>query len=221
MSESQITKARGVVFDWDGVLLDSLGSSRRVYNKIFEKIGMRPLTSDEFLEYQSPNWYEFYVRVGVPQARWKEVDQEWVRLYKEERPSLYSDAMGCLDALKASGFRLAIVSNGSRPRIEAELERFGLGPRFESVFCGEKRDELKPSPAMLKRTLDELDLGPSAVVYVGDAPADIQAAKSVGVPSIALARGPIQEGRLRSEGPDYLFGGLGSMTDFLVGRMKS
>ena len=214
----QVRKTKGVLFDWDGVLLDSLGASFNVYNKIFAQIGTRALTKDEFLGLQSPNWYEFYTRVGVPKSLWKEVDAEWVQLYREERPDLYTDARGCLTVLKGSGFKLALVSNGSKGRVEAELGRFGLGKFFESVLCGEKMEELKPSPVMLERTLGVLGLQPSGAVYVGDAPADVQAAKNAGVPSIALARGPIQEERLRKESPDYVFGGLNDMTDFLVKR---
>lgn len=210
-------KVAGVVFDWDGVLLDSLGASYNVYNRIFGLVGTKQLTKDEFLEFQSPNWYEFYVKVGVPEALWERVDDEWVRLYKEEKPELQPDAVNCLTNLRKVGFKLALVSNGSKTRVESELKRFRLAPFFEYIHCGEKKEELKPSPVMLERALKALGLGPKSVVYVGDSPADIQAAKNAGVSSFAVARGPIQVRRLRAERPDYVFGGLEEMTDFLVG----
>ncbi len=206
----------GVMFDWDGVLLDSLGASFNVYNKIFAKMGSKQLTKEEFLVVMSPNWYDFYQKVGVPRALWKDVDEEWVRLYQDESPELHPDAVGCLTTLKESGFKLALVSNGSRARVEAELGRFDLKSFFEYVHCGETREELKPSPIMLERALGVLGLQPGGAVYVGDAPADIQASRDAGVPSIAIARGPIQVDRLRVENPDYIFGGLGDMTEFLI-----
>lgn len=212
MSRTGARKTVGVLFDWDGVLLDSLGSSFNVYTKIFARIGTRQLTRDEFLELQSPNWYDFYVKVGLPTSLWKKVDEEWMRLYGEERPGLQPDAVGCLTDLKAAGFRLALVSNGSRARVEREMGEFGLEPFFETVSCGEKKEELKPSPVMIQRTLSVLGLPPEGAAYVGDAPADIQAAKNAGVPSIAIARGPIQAARLRAESPDHIFGELGEVT---------
>jgi HAD superfamily hydrolase (TIGR01509 family) len=211
-------KIAGVVFDWDGVLLDSLGASYNVYNRIFERVGTKRLSMDEFLALQSPNWYEFYTKIGLPTNLWKQVDAEWLQLYNEEKPSLHSDAMKCLGDLRAFGFKLALVSNGSKLRVEGEVLRFGLAFYFQSMLCGEKKEELKPSPVMLERALVDLDLGPTSVVYVGDAPADIQAARNAGVPSIALARGSIQAERLRAENPDHIFGGLAEVTDFLVGR---
>jgi len=216
-SGRRIEKVVGVMFDWDGVLLDSLGASFNVYNRVFSKLGTKRLTKDEFYRAQSPNWYEFYEKVGVPKSLWKEVDEMWVRLYKDEDPELYPDAMGCLGSLKRLGFRLALVSNGSTTRVESELARFGLAPFFQSIFCGEKKEELKPSPVMLERTLKVLGLGTREVVYVGDAPADVQAARNARVPVIAVARGPIQAERLRAEHPDRIFGGLGELADFLVG----
>jgi HAD superfamily hydrolase (TIGR01509 family) len=207
---------RGVLFDWDGVLLDSLGASFRVYNKIFRRIGTRPLTKEEFLELQSPNWYEFYAKVGIPESLWGSVDDQWVRFYGKESPGLHADARPCLERLDSSGFKLALVSNGSRARVEMELNRFELAPLFRSVVCGEKKEDLKPSPIMIERALRALRLGPAEVVYVGDAPPDIQASRNAGVVSIAIARGAIQKSRLRAEGPGYMFGGLKEMADFLA-----
>ena len=208
-----------VMFDWDGVLLDSLGAAFNVYNKVFSRIGMKLLTKDEYLELQSPNWYEFYAKVGLPASLWKEVDAEWLRLYEEESPDLHANARRCLRALGKAGLRLALVSNGSKSRVEVELARFGLIHSFEVVLFGERKEELKPSPVMLERALSLMSAEPQEAVYVGDSPADIQAAANAGVPSIAIARGRIQRERLRRENPSRVFGGLVELTEFLVGRV--
>ena len=209
----------GVIFDWDGVLLDSLGAAFNVYNKIFARVGTKMLTRDEYLELQSPNWYEFYVKVGLPVSLWKEVDIEWLRLYEEESPDLHPDALRCLSVLKGSRLKLALVSNGSRSRVEKELVRFGLDQFFEVVLFGEKKEELKPSPVMIQRALGAMGVEPRDVVYVGDSPVDIQAAKNAGVPSVAIVRGPIQAERLHKEKPDKMFANLDEMTSFLLGSL--
>ena len=197
--------------------MDSLGASFNVYNRIFAKLGVRKLTNAEFLEFQSPNWYEFYERIGLPKRLWEAADEDWLKFYDEEKPDLHPDAMGCLATLKDRGFRLALISNGSRDRVTGELERLKVRPFFDSVEFGAEKEHLKPSPYMLVKTLSRLGLTPPQVVYVGDSPADIQAAKNARVPSIALARGPIQAGRLGAESPDHMFGGLEEMTSFLAG----
>ena len=212
-------RLEGVLFYWDGVLLDSLGAAFNVYNKIFARVGTKKLTRDEYLELQSPNWYEFYVRVGLPAHLWKEVDNEWLQLYEEENPDLHPDALRCLSLLKGSGLKLALVSNGSGARVEKELAKFGLGQFFQAVLFGEKKEELKPSPVMIQRALGAMAVEPRDAVYVGDSPADIQAARNARVPSVAIARGPIQAERLRKERPDRMFADLDEMARSLVGRL--
>jgi HAD superfamily hydrolase (TIGR01662 family) len=206
----------GVLFDWDGVLLDSLGAAFNVYNRIFARVGTKMLTKDEYLELQSPNWYDFYVKIGLPTSLWREVDHEWLRLYEEENPDLHPDAVRCLSSLKEGGLKLALVSNGSRARLEDELSKFDVGRFFGAVIFGEKKEELKPSPVMLQRALGALGVEPTDAVYVGDSPADIQAAKNARVSSVAIARGPIQIKRLSGERPDHIFTGLDEMTDYLL-----
>ena len=206
----------GVLFDWDGVLLDSLGAAFNVYNRIFARVGTKMLTKDEYLELQSPNWYDFYVKIGLPTSLWREVDHEWLRLYEEENPDLHPDAVRCLSSLKEGGLKLALVSNGSRARLEDELSKFDVGRFFGAVIFGEKKEELKPSPVMLQRALGALGVEPTDAVYVGDSPADIQAAKNARVLSVAIARGPIQIKRLSGERPDHIFTGLDEMTDYLL-----
>ena len=208
--------AKGVIFDWDGVLLNSLDASFNTYNKIFERAGTRRLTRSELLALQSPNWYDFYTAVGLPTRLWKRVDDEWLKLYGEEKPSLYPDAKPCLGSLKRAGLRLALVSNGSEVRVRRELDGFGLSPSFESVLCGRKKEELKPSPVMLQRALAALGLEPEEAVYVGDAPADVRASKSAGLESVAISRDPILGERLLAEDPDHLFGGLDELLRFLM-----
>ena len=207
----------GVLFDWDGVLLDSLGSAFNVYNKIFAKIGTRRLTKDEFLEMQSPNWYEFYEKIGLPRTLWKEVDSEWLRLYAEESPGLHPDALDCLESLEGADIKMALVSNGSKDRVEEELVKFDLSSYFEVIVFGEKEEELKPSPIMLQRALGVMKVEPKRAAYLGDSPADMQAARNAGVPPIAIARGSIQKDRLSEENPYRIFGGLEEAARFLVG----
>jgi HAD superfamily hydrolase (TIGR01509 family) len=221
MGSLKANRVVGVLFDWDGVLIDSLGAAFNVYNKIFARVGPKVLTREEYLQLQSPNWYEFYFKVGLPASLWKEVDQEWLRLYEEESPGLHSDALGCLTALRKAGLKLALVSNGSRSRVEKELARFDLRGFFEVVLFGEDKEELKPSPVMIQRALYLMGIEPRDALYVGDSPADIRAARNAKVSSIAIARESIQSEQLSKEEPDHVFAGLDEMTIFLLGGVQS
>jgi len=72
---------------------------------------------------------------------------------------------------------------------------------------------------MIQGALGAMGMQPRDAVYVGDSPADIQAARNAEVVSVAIARGAIQEKRLGEEGPDQMFVDLDEMTRFLLGRL--
>jgi HAD superfamily hydrolase (TIGR01509 family) len=209
-------RVSGVLFDWDGVLLDSLSNSMNVYNKIMLEEGMEPLSREKFFRLQSPNWYEFYERLDIPKTMWKRMDDAWVRLYRQEAPKLQPDTMKCLRTLKSSNFRLGLISNGSKARVGGELARFDLNSFFDVVHCPGRNEEMKPAPILLQRALGDLGLQPGNAVYIGDSPVDIQAAQNAGIASIALAREPVQVEMLLAEKPDYLFRDLEGVSKLVL-----
>lgn len=205
-----------VAFDWDGVLFDSSGASMHVYNEILAHLGMKPLTTGEFLNLQSPNWYEFYQKLEIPRHLWDEVDRMWRRLYTRERPKPYPDTVQCLRTLTGHGVRLVLVSNGSKGRVEQEVEKFGLRRMFELLLCGERKEELKPSPVLLNRAAKAVGLRAGDMVYVGDSAVDIEASRNAGMPVVAIARIPALVETLASKQPDDLFRNLEEMTACFV-----
>jgi HAD superfamily hydrolase (TIGR01662 family) len=208
-------RVRGVLFDWDGVLHDSLGASFRVYNKILRELGKGGLTESEFLRLHSANWYEFYMRIGIERRLWRVADEMWGRFYADEKTRLYRDARRCLRRLREDGYRIALVSNGSRDRVERELGLFGVACFFESVICSQNASELKPSPIMLVKALNEIGLKRKEAVYVGDSDVDIMAAKRACVASVAISRSEEQADRLAAARPDFIFGSLDEMIEVL------
>lgn len=206
---------RAVVFDWDGVLLDSLEANIRVYNRILTSIGLRKLDRGKFLKLQSPNWYLFYERLGIPKNIWKSVDKEWLRLYASESPKLHGDVKTVLGKLRKIGLKMGLVTNGERSRVERELEAFGLRRFLDSVVFTKGTEEFKPSPLMLIRALKELRTPAPTSIYVGDSPEDILAARAAGMKTVAISGGLSDEVRLRKEGPDYVFASLHEMMQSL------
>lgn len=211
----RLHEIRAVLFDWDGVLLNSLEANIRVYNKILLTIGLRKLDRGKFLKLQSPNWYLFYERLGIPRKMWKTVDKQWLRLYASERPRLHSDVKTVLGKLRKIGLKMGLVTNGKRSRVEKELDAFGLRSFLDSVVFTKGTQEFKPSPLMLIRALKELRTAASRSIYVGDSPEDILAAKAAGMKTVAISRGLSDEVRLRNEAPDYVFASLHEMMQSL------
>lgn len=106
----------------------------------------------------------------------------------------YADTLSALEALRAEGYALAIVSNtpwGSPARLwREELERLDLRHRVDaSVFC---RDVgwRKPALPIFAHALERLDLPPKACVFVGDHPTwDVAGPRGAGIDALLIDRG--------------------------------
>src|SRR5207302_678570 len=68
----------------------------------------------------SPDWYQTYEAVALPREHWSAADARWVELYGEERAELLPGASDGLARLRAAGLATALVTSGSRPRIDRE-----------------------------------------------------------------------------------------------------
>jgi len=109
---------------------------------------------------------------------------------------LYPDALGCLRALAADGYRLGIAANQPAPAA-AVLGEMAID--FELIATSSAWGVAKPSPVFFERIAAQLQLPPGAIAYVGDRlDNDVTPAKAAGMVAVFLRRGPwgwIQAGR--------------------------
>ncbi|MGC1491988.1 MAG: HAD family hydrolase, partial [Candidatus Acidiferrum sp.] len=111
--------------------------------------------------------------------------------------------------------RLGLVTSGDRDRVTRQLRTFRLTRFFGARVCSGDTREKKPHPAPLRLALRKLRLDPSACVYVGDSPEDLQMARRAGVLAIAVL-GPFPtEERLRAAQPDFLLESIRELPDML------
>ncbi len=174
-----------VLFDWDGTLLDSFPAGYHSSVTVLRHFGIE-VDRKRFLETYSPNWYESYRLLGVPEAEWDNADQLWRKTYHQQTSELFPFAAEMLERLRRAGMSLGLVTSGNRERVFHEIDRFGLHGVFSAVVCFEDTREKKPHPAPLTLGLEHLSAAASTAVYVGDRPEDIQMGRRVGTFTIGV-----------------------------------
>lgn len=97
-----------------------------------------------------------------------------------ERLGAYADARPALEALRAKGLRLAVLSNGSPRMLAAAAESAGLAPLLEHVLSVEEVRVYKPSPAVYRLAPDRLGLWPAEIAFVSANGWDASGAKAFG-----------------------------------------
>ena len=213
MAENRKHSIEGVLFDWDGTLINSYHADTSAYLAMFKEMDISWGIAELEKNY-SPNWYQVYRAAGLPRRRWKDADRAWRRHYAKHRPKLIAGARRVLARL-GHAHNLGLVTSGDRDRVTRQLREFRLTKLFAvRVYSGDTMRK-KPHPDPLRLALRQMELHPSACVYVGDAPQDVEMAKRAGVCAIGVL-GPFPtEKRLRAAHPEFLIGSIEELPDVL------
>jgi HAD superfamily hydrolase (TIGR01549 family) len=204
----------GVLFDWDGTLIDSYHADTSAYLAMFQELGIR-WGVKELEKHYSPNWYHVYRAAGLPRKCWDDADRLWRAHYAKHQPKLISGARRVLNSL-GDAHDLGLVTSGDRDRVTRQLREFRLTTLFAARVCSGDTPRKKPHPEPLRMALRQMKLDPDVCVYVGDASQDVEMAQRAGVRAIGVL-GPFPtEKRLRAARPEFLLESL----DELPGVLK-
>ena len=180
-----------VIFDLDGVLVDSRAVFVSCVNHAFAKLGLPVRTTEELLPYIGPPFaYAFGELLGVPHDA--EIVTACIDGYREryKTASLTETtvAPGIPEALAAlDGRRKAVATSKPLALTEPLLEAMGLRAHFEVVAGPDLKARAEGKTETLGRALHEL--GPTRAVMVGDRSFDIVAAQAHGIPAIGVTWG--------------------------------
>jgi HAD superfamily hydrolase (TIGR01509 family) len=203
----------GVLFDWDGTLVNSYHADTSAYLAMFKEMGIA-WGLEELEKNYSPNWYQVYRAARLPRKRWEEADRAWRLHYAKHRPKLIVGARRVLARL-GRAHPLGLVTSGDRDRVTRQLREFRLTRLFAARVCSGDTLRKKPHPEPLRLALRQMKLHPYACVYVGDAPQDVEMARRAGVRAIGVL-GPFPtEKRLRAARPEFLIGSIEELPDVL------
>jgi HAD superfamily hydrolase (TIGR01509 family) len=213
MAAKQKPRLQGVLFDWDGTLIDSYHADASAYLAMFKEMGIAWGIKELERNY-SPNWYQVYRAAKLPRKLWQEADQSWREHYAKHRPKLIFGARRVLEAIRTK-HALGLVTSGDRDRVARQLREFRLERLFSARVCSGDTRRKKPHPEPLRLALRQMRLHAACCVYVGDAPQDVEMARRAGVRAIGVL-GPFPtEKRLRAAQPEFLIGSLEELPDVL------
>jgi HAD superfamily hydrolase (TIGR01549 family) len=203
----------GILFDWDGTLVNSYHADTSAYLAMFKEMGIS-WGIEELEKNYSPNWYQVYRVAGLPRRRWEDANRAWRAHYAKHRPKLIAGARRVLAKL-GGAYPLGLVTSGDRDRVTRQLRDFRLTKLFKARVCSGDTLRKKPHPEPLRLALRQMGLDPSACVYVGDAPQDVEMAQRAGVCAIGVL-GPFPtEKRLRAARPEFLIGSIEEVPDIV------
>jgi beta-phosphoglucomutase len=188
----------GVIFDLDGVIVDSHPAHKKAWRTFFQSIGKQ--VSEDDLAFV----LEGRKREDILRHFLGDLSEEQVKHYGAAKEALFRDSVqelktidglnGFLDQLIHAEIPIALASSASRHRAEYMLEALGLRPLFKAIITGDDVVKGKPDPALFVLAAQGLAVHANNALVCEDAVAGVQAAKSAGMRCLAIAsngRGPV------------------------------
>lgn len=208
---------KAVVFDVDGVLIDSTEAIVRAYRKTAEGLGLRIPSPQEIADFMGRPLVEI---VGIlwPNADGELYIKEYRRLFMDE--DLVIPAIdGAVDAVKEireSGLRIGVVSGKIMFFVKKHLKEAGFDVNwFEVIVSFETTKKHKPDAEPLLYAINKLDMKPEETVYVGDAVSDYQCAKSAKAEYVAVLTGSLRREELEKLGVKNTINSVAELPDLL------
>lgn len=192
---------RALIFDFDGLIVDTEGPGFRAWSELFETHGC-PLPFDKYsacigtiggfdlhayLEEQTGRSFDRSELENDCNARWLE-------LMKDQQ--LLPGIASCVNSAKSRGLKLAIASSSTEKWVSGNLDRFGLLHQFDAVCTRDYVSAVKPDPALYLLALERLAVAADEAIAFEDSPPGVLAAKRAGLFCIAIPNSLTRDLRL-------------------------
>ncbi len=206
---STTTDVKGVVFDMDGTLLNTLPDLTALTNAVLSDFGYPTHTEEAIRGFIGDGVRALMMRAMPDSASDDEKEAalaEWKSRYQEfgrRKTVPYPNIIEMLEGLKLKGVKLGVLSNKFDAAVK-DLAGFYFPATFDVAKGESPTCPRKPDPTGLLASIQEIGLNPSQVAYVGDSAGDIKTAKAAGAMAIGVSWGYQSVDRLVSAGADMV-----------------
>jgi beta-phosphoglucomutase len=182
----------GVIFDMDGVLVDSEEFISRAAMMMFAERGLK-VKAEDFSPFvgMGENRYiggvaEKYRHTGdivELKKRTYDIYLEIIKGKLKPLPGVFEFIRQC----RAKGLRLAVASSADMRKVKGNLEEIRLGSeKFDAVICGEDVERKKPAPDIFLLAAKRIGVEPRRCIVVEDAVSGVKAARAAGTKCLGI-----------------------------------
>lgn len=175
-----------VIFDMDGVLVDSEPLNIRTYAQAWSEFGVE-LDPQEYVQRVTIGGMlirTLFELNGGRSADWEALFRRKTEIYRElvrRDLALMPGALELLTELKANGLPRALATSASRVSMDLVFGAFDLSPYFDATVALEDVAQQKPHPEAFLKAAELLNVSPDQCIVIEDAPKGLVAAKSAGM----------------------------------------
>jgi HAD superfamily hydrolase (TIGR01509 family) len=188
-----VPKPAAVIFDFDGIVLDSETPEYESHRRIYERCGVT-LTVDEWCGVIG-TWSEGHDEQWFTRLRERSTGAPARDAYFAERRRIFEEIVpvdpmrgvrDLLTTLRGAGIPAAIASSAPARWVVGAVERLGIHPLFDAVVTGDEVAHRKPAPDVYLEAARRLGVDPARSIAIEDSGPGITAARAAGMKAIAI-----------------------------------
>lgn len=223
-----------VIFDFDGVLINSVQDIAHAVNATLVQFGAKPIAEKQIANFIGDGARNLLLR-SLNASSFAQNDAnklnamlDWFTNYYKENPAnyttLYDYALEVMESLYVMGIRMALVSNKPLCITHAILDYFDLSDFFDAIIGPEMLKSIKPDPEGIVLAMQEINahrssidkIEPKQVIMVGDSAVDVLAGKAFGAVTCGITSGIGNVSALLCANPDIKITTLRSLLDYIA-----
>ncbi len=210
---------KGVIFDFDGTLADTLPLCIRAFRHSIEPRLGRSLSDQEIIATFGPS-EEGTIKALIPDY-YNEGVTSYLAHYEQfhgDYPDLFPGVQALLDDLQTKAVKLALVTGKGEHSAAVSLKFYKLTPYFSAFGYGDL--SMNSKTGNINRIAKDWKLMPDELLYVGDAPSDIIACRKANVRIASAAWASTADvSELQKQQPDYLFTSVDAFREWLLSQI--
>ena len=182
------TKLKAVLFDLDGVLIDSFEAWFSVFNHVRRDFKLKEISKEKFKKQAWGTSAKHDSKKYFKNASVKEVGDAYKKLMLKHihKTKLMSNAKKVLGAIKKKNIKIGLVTNSFHNITSKTLEHHKLGEYFDAIITADDVEKLKPYPDPVISLCERLNIMPDEAILVGDTKNDYNAGKAAGCFVVSL-----------------------------------
>lgn len=193
--------AKLLLFDFDGVIVDSLPVYERTVKTCLEQIGTPIVqTREDFLDLFEDNFYEGIVKKGVDLQEFMAASKDILNDVHYEDLEPHRFLFPVLEALHRDHF-LAIISSNTSGVIRKALEKYQIDGYFQDILGS---DAAYSKQEKINLAMYLFGIAQDQIYYIGDTAGDVREARQAGVHPIAVTWGWHSRARIMAAYPDFI-----------------
>lgn len=184
---------KSVIFDMDGVIVDSHVLHMRAWRQFLFSMG-KPVTDADLEIVRDGRKREDILRHFLG-----DLPEDELRIYGDQKELLFRagpeglntipGVRQLLNELSCAAIRMAVASSGSSERVHYVLDRLRLSDHFAAVVTGDEVAVGKPDPAIFRKAAEWLQVRPTESLVFEDSVSGVRAASAAGMKCVGIADG--------------------------------